>query len=61
LRAGTPGEYNGQFVGTFGKVATFSFYPGKNLGAYGDAGCLVTNDDQLADWMATFAPSRRQR
>src|SRR6266480_2227373 len=48
-------RYNGQFVGTFGKVATFSFYPGKNLGAYGDAGCLVTNDDQLADWMATFA------
>jgi len=48
-------SYNGQLVGTFGNVATFSFYPGKNLGAYGDAGCLVTNDDQLADWMATFA------
>ena len=42
-------------VGTFGNAATFSFYPGKNLGAYGDAGCLVTNDDRLADWMATFA------
>jgi dTDP-4-amino-4,6-dideoxygalactose transaminase len=48
-------RYNGQFVGTFGNVATFSFYPGKNLGACGDAGCLVTDDDQLADWMATFA------
>jgi dTDP-4-amino-4,6-dideoxygalactose transaminase len=47
-------SYNGQLVGTFGSVATFSFYPGKNLGAYGDSGCLVTNDDQLADWMATF-------
>jgi len=48
-------RYNGQLVGTFGNVATFSFYPGKNLGAYGDAGCIVTSDDRLADWMATFA------
>jgi dTDP-4-amino-4,6-dideoxygalactose transaminase len=48
-------KYNGRYVGTFGNAGTFSFYPGKNLGAYGDSGCLVTNDDQLADWMATFA------
>lgn len=48
-------KYKGQLVGTFGNVATFSFYPGKNLGAYGDAGCALTNDDDLADWMATFA------
>jgi dTDP-4-amino-4,6-dideoxygalactose transaminase len=48
-------RYKGRLVGTFGNAATFSFYPGKNLGAYGDAGCLVTNDDRLADWMATYA------
>ena len=48
-------RHNGQLVGTFGNAATFSFYPGKNLGAYGDAGCIVTNDSQLTDWMATFA------
>jgi dTDP-4-amino-4,6-dideoxygalactose transaminase len=47
--------YNARAVGTFGDVATFSFYPGKNLGAYGDAGCIVTGDDRLADWMATYA------
>ncbi|HQM36170.1 MAG TPA: DegT/DnrJ/EryC1/StrS family aminotransferase [Candidatus Marinimicrobia bacterium] len=40
-------EFQGQKVGTFGDVAAFSFYPGKNLGAYGDAGALGTNDETL--------------
>jgi dTDP-4-amino-4,6-dideoxygalactose transaminase len=39
---------NGGMVGSFGSAATFSFYPGKNLGAYGDAGAITTNDDPLA-------------
>ncbi len=42
-------KYKGQTVGTFGDVATFSFYPGKNLGAYGDAGAIVTNDVSIAE------------
>ena len=41
-------EYRGRPVGTFGDAAGFSFYPGKNLGAYGDGGAITTNDDTLA-------------
>jgi dTDP-4-amino-4,6-dideoxygalactose transaminase len=47
--------YKGRRVGTFGAVGTFSFYPGKNLGAMGDAGAIVTSDPQLADRMAMFS------
>jgi dTDP-4-amino-4,6-dideoxygalactose transaminase len=40
---------NGKAAGTFGHAASFSFYPGKNLGAYGDAGCMATNDPAIAE------------
>lgn len=48
-------RYKGQQVGTFGHAATYSFYPGKNLGAMGDAGAVVTRDKDLADRMAMLA------
>lgn len=48
-------RYKGQLVGTFGNAASYSFYPGKNLGAMGDAGALVTNNFELAEKMAMFA------
>ncbi len=47
--------YRDKYIGTFGDVATFSFYPGKNLGAYGDAGAIVTNNPELARKMRVFA------
>jgi dTDP-4-amino-4,6-dideoxygalactose transaminase len=45
----------GRLVGSFGRVASYSFYPGKNLGAMGDAGAITTNDGNLAERMAMFA------
>ena len=39
----------GKLAGSLGELAAFSFYPTKNLGGYGDGGCLVTDDDRLAE------------
>lgn len=41
-------EYKGKKVGGLSDIASFSFYPGKNLGAYGEAGAVTTNNDELA-------------
>lgn len=41
-------RYYGESIGTYSDFACYSFYPGKNLGAYGDAGAVTTNDDMLA-------------
>ncbi len=46
-------RFDGKRCGSLGRAACFSFYPGKNLGAFGDGGAIVTDDDELADWLRT--------
>jgi dTDP-4-amino-4,6-dideoxygalactose transaminase len=47
-------EYKGRRAGSIGHAGCFSFYPGKNLGAYGEAGAIVTNNSALEEKMAMF-------
>ena len=47
-------RYDCKRIGGFGHAAAFSFYPGKNLGAYGDGGAVATNDDQVAEKLRQF-------
>ena len=53
-------KYKDLNVGTIGDCACFSFYPGKNLGAYGDGGAIVTNNDELAQRVRMFANHGRK-
>lgn len=46
--------YNNKKLGTFGLLSTFSFYPGKNLGAFGDAGAICTNNEKLANYIMKY-------
>lgn len=47
-------EYKGRRAGSMGDAGCFSFYPGKNLGAYGEGGAVVTNDPELAETLQVF-------
>ncbi|HMN68501.1 MAG TPA: DegT/DnrJ/EryC1/StrS family aminotransferase, partial [Bdellovibrionales bacterium] len=47
-------KWNGKAVGTFGDLATFSFFPGKNLGAFGDAGFILTENEKLFHFVKRY-------
>jgi len=53
-------KYKGKELATFGDLLCFSFYPGKNLGAFGDAGAIVTNTDSKAEYIRMLANHGRK-
>jgi len=46
--------FDGKMTGSFGDIGCFSFYPSKNLGCFGDGGCIVTNDEKIAQDMKMY-------
>lgn len=54
-------RYRGRGAGTMGQCGCFSFYPGKNLGAYGEAGAVCTNDDQIASRLRALRDHAQQQ
>lgn len=46
--------FNGHMTGTFGDIGCFSFYPSKNLGSFGDAGAIITNNEEIAEKIRVF-------
>ncbi len=54
-------QYKERRAGSIGDAGCFSFYPGKNLGAYGEAGAVVTNDDGIADRIRMFRDHGQQK
>ena len=53
-------EYKGRRAGSIGDLGCFSFYPGKNLGAYGEGGAVVTNNAEYAKRIRCFATGARK-
>lgn len=54
-------KYKGKCAGTFGKFGTFSFYPAKVLGCFGDGGAIITNDDEIAEKISLLRDHGRDK
>jgi dTDP-4-amino-4,6-dideoxygalactose transaminase len=58
---GLGAKFKNRFAGTFGLAGTFSFYPAKSLGCFGDGGALVTNDDKVAEQVELWRDHGRNK